>query len=212
VAAEAKQGREGEVTMKASQAVRNRKEIFSIIASKTASEKQKDRARSDLAYLHLHETFKGRQPRPGHIYLLRGGDYFKIGFSEKVSRRIRQISPVLPFKVELIHTMETDDMILAERFLHEKYADKRTNGEWFLLEQPDVDWLTSIEHFEVCYMVVLTRGLPCGRKMWMPASFTADIDRIEELMIVLDREIDRDALAALLERMRREEQKGFAHE
>jgi Meiotically up-regulated gene 113 len=50
-----------------------------------------------------------------------------------------QISPRMPHEVTLIHSIETDDMVGLEALLHERYADKRMNGEWFALSDEDVN-------------------------------------------------------------------------
>ena len=53
---------------------------------------------------------------------------------------------MLPFEIELVHTIKTDDMVEIERFLHEKFADQRTNGEWFCLSDDDIEWLKDIDY------------------------------------------------------------------
>jgi len=78
---------------------------------------------------------------PGYVYLLGGGDYYKIGLSNNVNRRIEEISPRLPFKTELICTIATDDMYGLEAGLHRQFAEKRANGEWFELDDEDVEYI-----------------------------------------------------------------------
>ena len=80
-----------------------------------------------------------KRTHPGYVYLLKGGPYYKIGLSNNVTRRIEEISPKLPFETELICTIATEDMYELEAFLHEMFADKRANGEWFELDETDVE-------------------------------------------------------------------------
>lgn len=75
----------------------------------------------------------------GYVYILNAGPYYKIGASQDVTRRIKQLSTVPPFDLELIHTIQTDDMYGLEETLHEQFAGKRKNGEWFELTDQDVE-------------------------------------------------------------------------
>lgn len=97
--------------------------------------------------IHQASTATEEQKQPtkhkGYIYLLSGGGYHKIGKTIDLDKRLSQIYPKLPFEVELIHWIETDDIDGFEESLHERFADKRTNGEWFELNQEDIDYLKS---------------------------------------------------------------------
>jgi len=95
------------------------------------------------------ERMLARKFRPqinGYVYILRSGDFIKIGKSKDVDQRITQISPKTPMPVTLLHTIACDDMSWAESSLHRHYAHYRTNGEWFLLPKADLDWLLTIKH------------------------------------------------------------------
>jgi len=82
--------------------------------------------------------------RPGCVYLLKGERYYKIGLSSNVNRRMEEISPRLPFETELICTIATEDMHGLEAQLHELYAGKRANGEWFKLSDEDVAYIKEL--------------------------------------------------------------------
>ncbi len=79
-----------------------------------------------------------RKPVKGYVYLLHHDGLYKIGRAKNLSKRLMQISPRMPHEVTLIHFIEADDMIGMESRLHERYADKRMNGEWFALSAADV--------------------------------------------------------------------------
>lgn len=81
--------------------------------------------------------------KEGFVYILQGEDYYKIGKTINLDQRIGQISPRLPFPVTLIHTIETNDIHRLEVALHQRFAPKRTNGEWFELDKDDLEWLSS---------------------------------------------------------------------
>lgn len=79
--------------------------------------------------------------RSGHICLLRGGGYCKISLSKRADQCLAQILPKLPFPVELVHTIATNDMPWLENHLHTLFSDKHTNGDWFELDEEEIRWL-----------------------------------------------------------------------
>lgn len=78
--------------------------------------------------------------KKGHIYILstRRGEY-KIGrTTQEPTERLGQISPQLPYPVELYLVYETDNVVEDESRLHKRYENQRLNGEWFYLTQEDI--------------------------------------------------------------------------
>ncbi|MCD4776924.1 MAG: GIY-YIG nuclease family protein [Candidatus Aegiribacteria sp.] len=74
----------------------------------------------------------------GYVYLAKYGTDYKIGRSNDVARRRREISLLLPRELEHIHTIETDDPEGIERYWHRRFEDRRVRGEWFCLTRQDV--------------------------------------------------------------------------
>ena len=86
---------------------------------------------------------KPEQPRPtvvacGYVYLLRSGTHYKIGKTRDLESRIDQIRLQLPWPVEVVHKIETDDPDGIETYWHKRFSEKRENGEWFDLTSDDV--------------------------------------------------------------------------
>ena len=74
----------------------------------------------------------------GVVYLLRMGEFFKIGKSNDPGRRLYEIGLHLPEKHDLVHVIETDDPSGIEAYWHRRFAAQRANGEWFRLAPADV--------------------------------------------------------------------------
>jgi len=84
------------------------------------------------------------QTRKGFVYLLKCDRYYKIGMSKSVTDRIKQLSTQPPFDIELLHTIQTNDMYGLESTLHQKFSEKRKTGEWFNLDDSDIEYIRSL--------------------------------------------------------------------
>jgi Meiotically up-regulated gene 113 len=93
----------------------------------------------DIELLTTLELLPQESPKPtapakdGYIYAIKFGDYYKIGRSNDIERRIKQINIALPERGEIIHFIETDDPVGIEKYWHNRLDAYRENGEWFKL-------------------------------------------------------------------------------
>lgn len=60
--------------------------------------------------------------------------YYKIGKTNNVTTRKKNLQTGAPFPTELVHTIQCTDMTSAEIWLHNELNSKRTCGEWFELD------------------------------------------------------------------------------
>ena len=79
-----------------------------------------------------------RQDVFGFVYLVKSGRFYKIGRSNALGRRERELAIQLPEKVKVMHSIKTDDQSGIEEYWHKRFAGRRKNGEWFELTADDV--------------------------------------------------------------------------
>ncbi len=87
----------------------------------------------------------------GYTYLLNNGRAYKIGITTTtVTKRVAELQTGSPGKIEISGYCYNKNALKMEQWLHNKYASKRLEGEWFDLSSDDV---ASIHHhFETHYL------------------------------------------------------------
>lgn len=82
--------------------------------------------------------------RKGYVYLLESPStpgLYKIGRTVDPKDRIKTFAVKLPFEVQYVCVIKTDDMYSLEKLLHRMFDNNRVNGEWFFLLQDDIDYI-----------------------------------------------------------------------
>lgn len=82
----------------------------------------------------------------GYVYVARAENgLHKIGRSKNPEDRVRGFAgAIMPFIIELVHTIPSNDYVQAEKLLHQRYAHCRRVGEWFDLSERDLDKLLDV--------------------------------------------------------------------
>jgi hypothetical protein len=83
--------------------------------------------------------------KDGFVYLIQSSTgFYKIGRTKNPDDRLRTFGIKLPFEVDYVCTIPTEDMIGLETQLHNQFRDRRINGEWFDLSKYDVEYIKSL--------------------------------------------------------------------
>lgn len=81
----------------------------------------------------------------GYVYLLSCDKYHKIGIAKDVEARVKSMQGHNPYLIEIVHSFRSNNPSRDEKLLHNMFRDRRTSGEWFLLNAACVDYICTIK-------------------------------------------------------------------
>ncbi|MFN0011614.1 MAG: GIY-YIG nuclease family protein [Phycisphaerales bacterium] len=84
------------------------------------------------------EASAGESGQIGFVYLMKSAKYYKIGKATLTARRHRELAIQMPERLILVHEIKTDDPFGIEAYWHNRFVERRRNGEWFELTAADV--------------------------------------------------------------------------
>ena len=76
----------------------------------------------------------------GCVYLIKMGDSYKIGISKNPSQRFKEFTK-LPYPIEEIFIEKVNAYEIVEKELHAIFANKQKRGEWFDLNETDIEFI-----------------------------------------------------------------------
>lgn len=76
---------------------------------------------------------------------------YKIGRASNLSNRIKQLSTAYAYRPVIAYTFHSHNYIQDEVVLHELFANKRLNGEWFRLDYSDIGFIANYAEFNGFY-------------------------------------------------------------
>lgn len=79
------------------------------------------------------------------IYIIHShGDFYKIGIADNVDFRLQQLQCGNPVKLSVIATFESENSSIMEKKIHNILKNRRQSGEWFLIENHQLQNLIGI--------------------------------------------------------------------
>ena len=95
---------------------------------------RKPNVKSDKVYVLKHIGFEG---------------FYKIGITNNINKRIKQLSNGSPLGVEKIAEFQSNDAKKTESLIHDKLNEQRRNGEWFELTKEQLSMTLKLIESEV---------------------------------------------------------------
>jgi hypothetical protein len=78
---------------------------------------------------------------PCDVYVVRSGQFIKIGKAEDPAWRIVALQAANPILLEVVAILTEGNGHSLELFLHHRFAAHRERGEWFRIEGPVAEWI-----------------------------------------------------------------------
>ena len=80
---------------------------------------------------YLIQRFSSLKKNSDTLYVLKAGEFIKIGITTGLSKRVRSIQIANPYEVEVVYSLRTPAAKTYEQYLHEVFSDNNVRGEWF---------------------------------------------------------------------------------
>jgi len=126
-----------------------------------------------------------KKRKPGHVYLATGPHGHKIGSTGNLTQRQWELRAQHGPTSTVVWSLYIDpDCLAVELGLHQKFTAKRVRGEWFLLDEADVQWIKSLSESDAAEVAALwkpTRTPPgtVVRKSPVPRTPKKSVKRID---------------------------------
>ena len=137
-----------------------------IEAERSRSQKKEKEDNETLIRKRREERLKNEQLRRetraierakenyGYVYLLLcENGLYKIGRTQDIARRVKDLNRDIPVQIKHIHSFLTQNTFKSEIFMHKKFSKERVQYEWFRLSSEQVDWILSLRNFDIDKLV-----------------------------------------------------------
>lgn len=74
-----------------------------------------------------------------NLYIIKCGDWYKIGTAVDVAARLRGLQIGNPVELTLYKSYPVERSFAIEQVLHKTFSSKRGIGEWFKLSEDDLE-------------------------------------------------------------------------
>mgnify|MGYP001582170625 CR=1 FL=1 len=79
-----------------------------------------------------------------YIYIIKCKEFYKIGIANNLDSRLTTLQTGNPYVLEIYFAKKHKLAIKLEKYLHNYFIEKRTNGEWFKLDDKDLEKIKKI--------------------------------------------------------------------
>lgn len=96
---------------------------------------------------HYHHVHTRSMPRGNYVYVIKDieiSGFYKIGRTNEPYVRLSTFDVKLPFAIEVITVLQCKNAVHTETALHRTFAHKRHKGEWFRLEDVDIEYIKGL--------------------------------------------------------------------
>ena len=109
-------------------------------------------SRLSHAVLYARKLSKKRRgaEKPSFVYLLKAGDFVKVGIADDVAKRIAQLQTGNPLKIRPVAMLLVKCPVHVETSIHDVLKRLRASGEWFHVNDDDALKLIEGAFYQIC--------------------------------------------------------------
>lgn len=107
-----------------------------------------EKGNAHQTYCEPSNKIKKHIPVHGYVYVLRAPSMdpsiYKIGREKEYFARIDTLGIKLPWDLEVVVHIESNDYVALEAELHQRFSKMRVKGEWFELTEENIEYLKGL--------------------------------------------------------------------
>ena len=84
------------------------------------------------------------------LYVLKCQNVYKIGITTTtIARRVKSLQTGNPYKITRYWSKKCSNYVQMEKYFHRKFAKKRMCGEWFALDDKDLEFIKNCKRYSI---------------------------------------------------------------